>query len=64
MNAASLPSQLLGLQFEFRQELIAIVDWWLANTIDRENGGFYGEVSADNEPVKNASKGIILNARI
>lgn len=64
MNVASLPAHLSGLQFEFRQELIAIVDWWLANTIDRENGGFYGEVSADNLPVKNASKGIILNTRI
>lgn len=64
MNDASLSSHLSGLQFEFRQELIAIADWWLVNTIDREYGGFYGEVSADNLPVKNASKGIILNSRI
>jgi mannobiose 2-epimerase len=64
MNAVSLPSHLSGLQSEFRRELIAIADWWLANSIDHEFGGFYGEVSADNVPVKNASKGIILNARI
>lgn len=64
MNAASLPSQLSRLQLEFRQELIAIADWWLVHTIDNEHGGFYGEVSADNAPVKNASKGIILNSRI
>jgi len=49
---------------EFRQELIAIADWWLAYTLDDEQGGFYGEVSADNTPVKNASKGVILNSRI
>lgn len=64
MNAASLAKPLSGMQFEFRQELIAIADWWLDNTFDRELGGFYGEVSADNQPVKNASKGIILNSRI
>lgn len=64
MSVASVASHLSGLQYEFRQELIAIADWWLANTIDRENGGFYGEVSANNQPVKNASKGIILNSRI
>jgi len=64
MNAASLPSHFVGLQLEFRQELIAIADWWLNHTIDTEHGGFYGEVSADNTPVKNANKGIILNSRI
>ena len=64
MNVASLPSHFVGLQLEFRQELIAIADWWLKYTIDDEHGGFYGEVSADNTPVKNANKGIILNSRI
>ncbi len=64
MNVASLPSHFAGLQLEFRQELIAIADWWVKNTIDHEQGGFYGEVAADNVPVKNASKGIILNSRI
>jgi mannobiose 2-epimerase len=69
MNAANLPGHLLpaylsGLQLEFRQELIAIADWWLKHTVDHEFGGFYGEVSANNSPVTNASKGIILNSRI
>lgn len=64
MTAASFPSQLSGLQFEFHEELVAIADWWLEHTIDFELGGFYGEVSTDNVPVKNASKGIILNSRI
>ncbi|GGY87795.1 cellobiose 2-epimerase [Cellvibrio zantedeschiae] len=64
MSVASVTSRLSALQFEFREELIAIADWWLANTIDREHGGFFGEVSENNLPVKDASKGIILNARI
>jgi mannobiose 2-epimerase len=53
-----------SLQQEFRRELIAIADWWLAYAQDHEQGGFYGEVDSNNRPVKNATKGIILNARI
>ncbi|MDR7092113.1 AGE family epimerase/isomerase [Cellvibrio fibrivorans] len=64
MQVASLPTRFTSLQQEFRQELIAIADWWAAHTVDYEQGGFYGEIDAENQPVKNASKGIILNARI
>ena len=64
MNAASLPSRLAELQVEFREELVAIADWWLEHSVDHELGGFYGEVGADNLPVHHASKGIILNSRI
>jgi len=64
MKAVSLPVRFAPLQQEFRAELIAIADWWAAHTVDHEQGGFYGEIAADNQPVKNASKGIILNARI
>jgi mannobiose 2-epimerase len=64
MNAASLPVRFASLQQEFHQELIAIADWWAKYTVDHEQGGFYGEIDVDNNPVKSASKGIILNARI
>lgn len=64
MHAASLRLSTASLQQEFRQELIAIADWWAAHTVDHEQGGFYGEVDADNLPVPSASKGVILNARI
>lgn len=64
MKAASLPVRFVPLQQEFRAELISIADWWVAHAVDHEQGGFYGEIKADNTPVKNASKGIILNARI
>lgn len=52
------------MQQEFRQELVAIADWWVAHAQDKELGGFYGEISAQNVPVKSASKGVILNSRI
>ncbi|QEY17009.1 hypothetical protein D0C16_14115 [Cellvibrio sp. KY-GH-1] len=52
------------LQQEFRSELIAIANWWATHSPDQERGGFYGEIDAHNHPVKEASKGIILNARI
>lgn len=52
------------LQEEFRQELRAIADWWVNYAQDHERGGFYGEVDQHNRPVENASKGVILNARI
>ena len=53
-----------ALSAEFQQELIAIGDWWIEHTIDREQGGFYGEIRPDNTPIKNATKGIVLNTRI
>ena len=53
-----------ALSAEFKQELIAIGDWWIEHAIDREQGGFYGEIRPDNTPIKNATKGIVLNTRI
>ena len=64
MNAASLSLRLPQLQQEFRQELIAIADWWATHSVDHQAGGFYGEINADNTPVADASKGVILTARI
>lgn len=64
MKAASLVDRSLVLQAEFHSELIAIADWWAKHCVDHEQGGFYGEVGADNQPVKDATKGVILNARI
>lgn len=55
---------LAQLRNEFHGELSAIVDWWLSHSMDFTYGGFYGEVDANNKPVKDATKGIILHARI
>lgn len=64
MNAVVLPTRFAPLPQEFHAELIAIANWWVTHAPDQEQGGFYGEIAVDNQPVKNASKGIILNARI
>ncbi|MCU4675960.1 AGE family epimerase/isomerase [Catenovulum sp. 2E275] len=49
---------------EFKNELIAIADWWVKHAIDQQNGGFYGQVNADGTVDPTADKGIVLNARI
>ncbi len=41
-----------------------ILKFWLTKTPDVENGGFYGQINAENEIVKDANKGVILNTRI
>lgn len=41
-----------------------ILSYWIKNTVDDENGGFYGRVSDKNIPDSKADKGLILNARI
>lgn len=41
-----------------------LMPWWMDNTVDEENGGFYGLVGNDNKPVKDANKFITLNARL
>lgn len=46
------------------QECHNIAKWWLECSQDHENGGFWGELSADAIPVADANKGVILNTRI
>ncbi len=62
------PSQPLTLrQFEqsARAELNGnILAWWLAHSIDTQNGGFLGRITNDNTPIPDAPKGLVLNARI
>ena len=41
-----------------------ILDFWIQNMQDTENGGFYGQMRGDGVLVKTADKGGILNARI
>jgi mannobiose 2-epimerase len=49
---------------EIEQELKSILNYWKKYVTDNENGGFYGQVDLHNNPVPEASKGGILNARI
>jgi len=48
-------------EHELRQN---ILPFWMNTALDRENGGFYGQVSASGVPDPNAPKGGILIARI
>ena len=41
-----------------------ILSFWLEKMVDRENGGFYGQMTGEGQLVMTADKGCILNARI
>jgi len=41
-----------------------ILGWWMTHCIDETNGGFIGEVDNQNNPIEDADKGSVLNARI
>jgi len=46
------------------KELEAILAFWMAYTVDVENGGFVGQINYDNKVIEDAAKGSVLNARI
>ncbi|MDM8305583.1 AGE family epimerase/isomerase [Phocaeicola salanitronis] len=53
------------LRNEMRSELENnILPFWMNKMEDNEQGGFYGEITGDDELRSEASKGAILNARI
>ena len=53
------------LRNEMRSELENnILPFWMNKMEDNEQGGFYGEITGDDELRPEASKGAILNARI
>ncbi len=61
----SLENSREGLCFKsMDSECHKIADWWVNNTVDHENGGFWGAIDNADNPNKKASKGIILNTRI
>ena len=57
VNRASLREDLL---VEYKN----ILQYWMDHTIDRENGGFLGEVDHLGQSIKEAPKGVVLNTRI
>lgn len=54
----------MNLENELQQELHQILEYWLNNMVDNENGGFYGRRLFNEILVANAPKGVVLNARI
>lgn len=56
---------MLKLQLELERELLTnILPFWQTQTIDHENGGFYGKIHNDLTIEKEVDKGGILNCRI
>lgn len=49
---------------EVKEELLHILDYWMAHTVDKEREGFYGRVDVNNKPDLTAAKGIVVTSRI
>jgi hypothetical protein len=52
----------MNLRKEARAEGLRLLDWWANHLVD-PRCGFYGEVDADDWPVPEAPKSVILNTR-
>ena len=49
---------------EMKQELRSILQYWMLNTPDEEQGGFIGRIDGNDLPHPDAPKGLVLNSRI
>lgn len=56
-----LPSLRSSLEQILHKNILA---YWLEHAIDTEQGGFYGQIDANDQVVKDAPKGVILTTRI
>jgi len=55
----------LGLyKNKFSQELDNILSWWKDHAVEKEGDGFYGAANLEGDPVPDANKSCVLNARI
>ena len=53
------------LRFEMQSELVRnILPFWMNKSVDKEFGGFYGQINGFGQVVSGAEKGGILNSRI
>src|SRR5438309_7756564 len=49
---------------EMEEELHSILEYWMRYAPDREHGGFVGKIDHENNIIKGAPKGSVLNSRI
>ncbi|MFD1630357.1 AGE family epimerase/isomerase [Pseudopedobacter beijingensis] len=54
----------MDIEQEIEQELYRTLSYWESYAVDHDNGGFYGQRDQQNQLVKNAPKGSVLNSRI
>jgi len=60
-----MESDILQLAQKVRKELIDdILPFWIEKMTDADNGGYYGQITGNNDLITSAPKGGILNARI
>ncbi len=56
--------KLIKVRHELKKELHNILSFWRKEAVDKENGGFVGEMSNELKILPSAAKGGVLNARI
>ncbi len=49
---------------EMEEELVRLMDYWIKNVYDVQDGGFIGGRDFYNQIIPNEEKGVVLNARI
>lgn len=57
-------NQLYSFKKEIEAELIQILNYWKANTLDIKYGGFVGKINSAGKVIDKAEKGLVLNCRI
>jgi mannobiose 2-epimerase len=60
----TIKHQLDTYKKELTNELGNILNYWVAFTVDEQDGGFYGKIDNDNNVIPASPKGSVLNARI
>ncbi|PTY05940.1 N-acyl-D-glucosamine 2-epimerase [Opitutaceae bacterium EW11] len=61
MDSKTRDAYLARIEAELRQN---ILPFWIHHTVDRERGGFYGEISNDLKVSRDAERGALLTTRI
>ncbi|TEW67970.1 N-acyl-D-glucosamine 2-epimerase [Mucilaginibacter phyllosphaerae] len=64
MAGHTIKDQLETYRQQLTSELANILNYWMANTVDEQHGGFYGKIDNDNNVIPASPKGSVLNARI
>jgi len=64
MNLTDIDQRLAFYKKELTVELGHILDYWINNTQDIAEGGFYGKIDNNNRVIPGSPKGSVLNARI
>lgn len=59
-----MSENLKKLKSELETELDSILKYWSNNTVDKQNGGFIGQIDFNDHIVADSEKGSVLNARI